>query len=323
MKRFLTATALACLALGAPIAAQTDLGPLNLPAGPALPMPIDEDFEAAAGVVPGYMALTELDVATLLPDPDAWANIGNRAPCLNPFSGSYNLEMGLIPGSTNYHDVRNAMVLLIDATGWTGSTLMSFQAIDGGEETDTVDGVWVSDTGTGASWYAVTGSWGSTVGPTNAWDPIRDVDWASTPANTAGQFYLAFVQEDNFPYLDLDGIGIDDIVAPQPLYSPSYTVGTLTGGQYTTAQVDGGPAGGTATYIVSFTGLGSDPFQGVTTDLAAPIRAFAQLPLDTVGTSIFAGIVPPNLSGTTIYHQAITTDGIGAWLTNTVTSFIN
>ncbi len=207
-------TGLAGLALLSTAPAQTDLGPLNLPAGVAS-LPFDEDFEAAAGVVPGYMALTAIDVATLLPDAEAWANIGNLAACTNPFDGAYNLELGLIPGSTNYHDVRNAMVLGFDATGYTGDMTMSAVVIDGGEEFDTVDGVWVSDNGT--DWYAISSDWGSFIVPDNAWTNSDAMDMTSTAADVSGVFYVAFVQEDNFPYLDLDGIGVDGIHAPAQL----------------------------------------------------------------------------------------------------------
>ena len=73
------ALSLAAVALfPAAASAQTDLGPLNLPAG-STTLPLNEDFEAAAGVVPGYMALTGIEVATLTADPEAWANIGNLA----------------------------------------------------------------------------------------------------------------------------------------------------------------------------------------------------------------------------------------------------
>jgi len=77
----------------APAAAQTNLGPLNLP-GSYAPFPFAENFEAAAGVVPPYMALTALNSTTLVPDPEAWCNIGNLGACMNPYSGLFALENG-------------------------------------------------------------------------------------------------------------------------------------------------------------------------------------------------------------------------------------
>ena len=216
---FLTLATVAFLSAAA--AAQTDLGPLNLPAG-STALPLSEDFETAAGVVPGYMALTGLEVATLLPDPEAWANIGNLSACSNPFNGSFNLEMGLMPGSVNYRDTRQAMVIQIDPTGYTGAMTLSAAIIDGGEESDVVDGIWLSNDG--ANWYSVLQDWSASVIPDNSWETIDSVDLTSTPVDTNVNFYVAFVQEDNFPYLDLDGIGVDDINIPGVNPLPVLTV---------------------------------------------------------------------------------------------------
>lgn len=304
----------------APAAAQTNLGPLNLP-GSYAPFPFAENFEAAAGVVPPYMALTALNSTTLVPDPEAWCNIGNLGACMNPYSGLFALEMGLKPGLTSYHNVRNAMVIGLDGTGWTGSQIMTCFAFDGGEETNAVDGIWVSNDGTG--WYRATTAttWGTIINPLTTWDRLKDINLAGTPVVTTGPFYLAFVQEDNFPYNDLDGIGIDDIDIPQDLYYPSYTASptTLTAGRYTTLTVTGGPPSGMAFYLVSFTGTGSAMFQGVETGLAAPVRNFVTLPLDTAGTAIYAGIVPASVQGSTLWHQVVARDLTGAWVSNVLT----
>ncbi|TAH37232.1 MAG: hypothetical protein EYC70_09645 [Planctomycetota bacterium] len=322
MKLLLTSLGVVLLA-ATPAAAQTDLGPLNLP-GSFAPLPFGEDFETAAGVVPGYMALTAINSTTLVADPEAWCNIGNLGACMNPYGGSFALEMGLIPGSTNYHNVRNAMVIGLDGTGYGGSTLMTCQAYEDGEETNAVDGIWVSADGIG--WYRCTTAttWGTIVGPIGAWERLTGIDLASTPVSTAGPFYLAFVQEDNFPYNDLDGVGIDEIDIPQDLYYPSYAASTLTAGYYATLTVTEAPPDGTAFYLMSFTGTGSATFMGVTTGLAAPIRNFVTLPLDPGGTAIYAAIVPAGLTGTTIYHQVVTADSImaAAWTSNVITSTI-
>ncbi|KAA3605171.1 MAG: hypothetical protein DWQ01_21515 [Planctomycetota bacterium] len=296
----------ALAAISAPVSAQTDLGPLNLPAGTTT-LPLFEGFEVAAGVIPPYMAVTELDVATLLPDPEAWCNIGQKAPCLNPFNGSYALEMGLIPGSTNYHDVRNALVLGIDGTGYTGSTSMAFQVFDEGEESDVVDGVWISNDGVG--WYQVYGDWTSLP---QAWTYVTGVDLASTPVDITGQFYLAFVQEDNFPYLDLDGVGIDDIAIPGRALLTSTA---LAGGAYATVTIDSTTAGGTATLLASFTGSGPSFYGNVQVDLSQPIFTIVTIPTDVNGDAVLSSIVPANLSGRTIYLQGIVSDGINSNVT--------
>ncbi|KAA3604502.1 MAG: hypothetical protein DWQ01_21940 [Planctomycetota bacterium] len=195
---------------------QTDLGPLNLPSS-FQPLPYVEDFETLAGVVPSYMAVTELDAGTLLPDPEAWTNIGQRAACTDPWQGAFGLEMGLIPGSTNYHDVRNALVIGLDGSGFPGSLDLSFVVNHYGEETDPVDGVWIS--GDGILWYPIYQEWGNT--RFNQWASANQFDLSGTPVNPYAPFYLAFVQEDNFPFQDLDGVAIDQISIPsssEPLW---------------------------------------------------------------------------------------------------------
>lgn len=304
MKKFFLSAVLTCGVLSAPALAQTDLGPLNLPTSFA-GLPFSENFEAAAGTVPGYMALTELDVLTLLPDTEAWANIGNRAPCISPFNGSFNLEMGLIPGSTNYHDVRNAMVLGLDGTGYGGVTDMSFQVIDDGEEADIVDGVWVSDNGT--DWYQIFGDWGP-IG--TSWEFVGQVDWASTPADTSGNFYIAFVQEDNFPYLDLDGVGIDDIEIPSGFDPPILDLVAGNAGDYATITVTSVFPGANCNILASLTGTGPTTIGTVTVDLTNPIIPVANIPCDTMGTAILASIAPANLTGRTVYVQAIVSDSV-------------
>ena len=205
----------ATLASPATLFAQTDLGPLNLPTS-STTLPLVEDFETAAGVVPPYMALTNLDVASLSPDPEAWCNIGNVATCLTPFRGSYCLEMGLDPNSTNYHDVRNTMVLLIDPAGYSGTMSLSYFGHQFGDETDTVDGVWISSDGT--SWYQLDGPWNQFPSD-GTWIASGELDITGTPVSTNSPFYIAFCQEDNFPYQDLDGVGIDEIKIPGDPFS--------------------------------------------------------------------------------------------------------
>lgn len=194
------------------------------PAGPAALIPPtgdwSENFDVIAGVVPAYMGLNNLNSTTLVTDPEAWCNIGQQGTIgLNgpgPYSGAYNLEMGMVPGLTSYHNVQNSMILFLDGNGRT-DLKFNCRIIDGGEETNTFDGIWLSSDG--VNWYEVYASWTSLVD--NTWTTILNLDIgaAATPVNTAGQFYLMIAQEDNFPYLDLDGIGIDDILIgdAQPL----------------------------------------------------------------------------------------------------------
>lgn len=318
MKNFALSLAAVAL-LPAAAAAQTDLGPLNLPAG-STTLPLTEDFETAAGVVPGYMALTALDSLSLLPDAEAWCNIGNLAPCLNPFNGTYNLEMGLDPNSTNYHNVRNAMVLQIDPTGYTGAMTMSAAFIDGGEETATVDGIWLSNDGT--NWYSVATNWGILIGLTNTWENLDPFDLTSTVVDTGVPFYIAFVQEDNFPYLDLDGIGIDDINIPGVNPPPVLTATSLTGGAYATLSVESLYPGANTLFLASVTGAGPELYNGVEVNLSSPIAQLSTKLNDINGFAIFSQIVPANLVGTTVYLQAIVNDASGSYASTSASSVV-
>lgn len=314
------ALSLAAVALfPAAAAAQTDLGPLNLPAG-STTLPLSENFEAAAGVVPGYMALTAIDVATLTADPEAWANIGNLGACSNPFNGSFNLEMGLMPGSTNYHDVRNAMVIQIDPTGYTGAMTLSAAIIDGGEESDVVDGIWLSNDGT--NWYSVLQDWGASVIPDNSWENIDPLDLTSTPVDTAVNFYVAFVQEDNFPYLDLDGLGADDINIPGVNPPPVLTSTALTGGAYATLSVESLYPGANTLFLASVTGAGPELYNGIEVNLSSPIAQLSNKLNDINGFAIFSQIVPANLVGTTVYLQAIVNDASGSYASTSTSSVV-
>lgn len=311
---------IALLALPQLASAQTDLGPLNLPTG-TVGMPWTEDFELFAGTVPPYMALTNLEVASLTPDPDAWCNVGQLGPCLQPFSGSYNLEMGLIPGSTNYHDVRNAMVMAVDPVGYTGAKTLSAAFIDGGEENAVgVDGIWVSNDGT--NWYAVTTDWGSFIVPDNAWEYLDGVQLDSTPVDTSVKFYIAFVQQDNFPYLDLDGIGVDDISMPAVPAPPELTYSTLTAGEYSTLSVTSGFPGRLCKFLASRTGAGPSVVQGVSLNLSQPIIQIADVPTDSIGTALHALLVPASLSGSQVWLQAVVLVPGGAHVSNSQTATV-
>lgn len=300
--------------------AQTDLGPLNLPTG-TVGMPWTENFELFAGTVPPYMALTALEVATLTPDPEAWCNIGQLAACMQPFSGAYNLEMGLTPGSTNYHDVRNAMVMAIDPIGYSGPMTMSAAFIDGGEEaTAGVDGIWVSNDG--SNWYAVTPDWGTFVVPDNSWEYLDNIYLDTTPVDTSVQFYIAFVQQDNFPYLDLDGVGVDDISLPGVPPPPELTYTTLTAGQYSTLSVTSGYPGRLCKFLASRTGAGPTFVQGVTLNLSQPILQIADVATDSIGTALYPLLVPASLSGTQVWLQAVILVPGGPEISNSQTSTI-
>lgn len=161
-----------------------------------------ENFETYGGSVPSHMALTKVDAVSGLPDPEAWCTIAGGTVASS--SGVRNLEMGLLPGSTNYHEVRNALVIGLEGGG-AGLLTLDFMGINFGEEVHLADGVWVSANGT--DWYRALASW-SGIPSNSSWSAVA-VDLAGYASITNGPFYLMFQQQDNFPYNDLDGIGVD------------------------------------------------------------------------------------------------------------------
>lgn len=176
---------------------------LNLPSS-FRAAPFTEDFESWGGVPPPFMALTALQASTGLPDPEAWCSIAGGTVASH--SGVRHLETGLRPGSTNYHNVRNALVLGVDgssAPGW----VLDFWVQDWGEENNAFDGVWVS--GDGLTWFQLLTSWS---GYPSTWTAVNGVDLGAAGLRLDGNFYLMFAQEDNYPYAHLDGVGVDDVV---------------------------------------------------------------------------------------------------------------
>ena len=187
---------------------------VNLPTGAPVPaLDTCEGFEAYGGTVPAHMAVSELDAATGLFDPEAWCNIGQRGPTMGgasgnpPWMGTYALEMGLDPASSNYHNVRNALVIAYNGEGSTDQ-MMEFYAYDHGEESNGIDGAWVSNDG--LNWDRVWSDWNAlTLG---AWENVTAVDLANAPnVDTSGDYFLMFGQEDNFPLGNLDGVQADEI----------------------------------------------------------------------------------------------------------------
>ena len=163
------------------------------------------------------MATNELDMFFRTPDADAWCNMGQWAPCLSAYSGSYCVELGGNPVMSGHHEVANALIIGIDGTGST-HLVVDFAGINFGEENHTDDGIFVSDNGT--DWHQVQTYWNN-FNQVGVWEQFTGVDLTGTPVDTTAQFYLLFGQADNYEYGNADGIGIDDIsvhnwVAPGP-----------------------------------------------------------------------------------------------------------
>jgi hypothetical protein len=254
-----------------------------------------DDFESYAGVLPGHMAATAKNTASGLPDPEAWCTIAGGTYASS--SGVRNLEMGMIPGTTNYHNVTNALVIGFDGTG-TSNLQLEFNAVDHGEESNTIDGIWVSEDGN--EWFQVYGPW--TPLPL-AWTAVS-VDLSGVSSVTGGDFYLAFVQEDNFPYANLDGIGVDDVCVGDPPPPPFTLAATGTcPGAMTLNTTNGTPNGNVAILYGlagSFTQNNPNkPCLGITLGIANPTVG-AVIGADAAGAAALNFNAPGGACGRTV-----------------------
>jgi hypothetical protein len=270
-----------------------------------------ENFEGLAGVVPSYMGLNALTSATRLDDPEAWCNIGQNAPCLQPYDGAYNLEMGLDPAITNYHDVSNAMILGLNGAGVTDFT-MSFQAIDFGEEASVDDGVFVSSDG--VTWETVITDWDSILGGASLEYTLVTCDLASTSVDVTGDFYVAVAQMDNFPYANLDGIGIDNVTVA----SPVYTVTNLVAGSTANLDVSGADPASTV-YLVFSTFSGTTNTGIGVADVGSPLTTIGTYTPDALGNVAATRTIPLTAVGVTIWTQGAEVIGTSGTFTNGLT----
>ncbi len=280
-----------------------DIAPPPPPAlWPHLPttfMPADgfrENFESLGGAVPSHMAVNMLDAATRLDYADAWCNVGQLGAAINPYDGANNLEMGLLPGSTNYFEVANALIIGLNGAGAT-DMMMSFQAIDYGEEFADNDGVFVSSDG--LNWEACLTDWGTTIDPLEEWSMLT-CDLGSTTVDTSGDFYVAICQQDNFPYGYLDGIGVDNITISCPIYAVSNLVAGAT------ANLDVSNCIPSANVYLAYsltTGPTATPY-GLA-DLGSPYTMIGAFSADASGNVNTTMPIPAIALGVTAWTQAL------------------
>jgi hypothetical protein len=279
----------------------------NLPASFVSANAFRENFEAAAGVVPAYMALNALDSTTRLADPEAWCNIGQLAAPFDTYDGAYNLEMGLDPASTNYHDVSNAMILGLNGAGVTDFT-MSFQAKDFGEEASPDDGVFVS--ADGLTWETVITDWDAILGGATEYTLVT-CDLASTGVDVSGDFYVAVAQQDNFPYANLDGIGIDNVTVGSPVYMATNVVG----GGVANLDVSGANPAGIVALVYSLTPGPTVTGWGIA-DVGTPYTMIGQYVPDALGNVNATLTVPVIAVGLTAWTQGLEVVGAAGRFTN-------
>lgn len=256
-----------------------------------------ENFEALAGVTPSYMGLNALDAVTRLPNPDAWCNIGGDAACIDPYDGMYALEMGGLPGNTNYPTTNSGMILGLNGAGVTDFT-MSFQCVNHGEEFNAEDGVFVSSDGD--TWEQVVGDWAALTNFVLGERQLVTCDLASTSVDVSGDFYVLFSQYDNFPYANLDGIGVDNITVG----SPVLTASGVASGATATFDISGcDPAGITILAYSLNPGPTVTPF-GVA-DIGSPIKEIGRFTPDAQGNVQAMVNIPPAAAGLTAWVQAV------------------
>lgn len=267
-----------------------------------------ESFETHAGSPPSYFGINELNAVSRDYDANAWCNMGQNGSCtggisgVGPRTGSYDLEMGAVPGFDGSTTLATGLVIGLNGGGSTAWEL-DFYVYNFGEEPDNDDGVYVSTDG--LNWESVSGGWSGRA--LNQWSHVTGVDLSATSVDISGDFYLLFAQTDNFPVGEDDGILIDDItIAP---ISSGYSIVSLTPGTAGTANsinVEGATPGAASTFAYSGL-LGSTPVPGctgLTSDLKRP-TVLGSANADASGNAAFSAFVPPFATGITVYIQAV------------------
>ena len=275
---------------------------VNLPTSFAS-LPLSEDF--SSGTVPSHMALTandEYDVA----DVEAHCSVANG-----------QLEMGLDPLSTNYHTVRNAMVLGIDGSSMSGA-MIDFDMTDHGEEAHGQDGIFVS--ADGLTWDTAHSGW---AGQTE----MVDVDLSCGGlVDISGTYYVMIGQSDNYPYAYLDGIDVDNLnIDDQAGHGGgtppglTYAISGLTASQVATFSVTGAGAGESVMIGYSLRGAGPINTAYGVLDMTPPINILVSMTADANGDAVHNPTVPGNAAGVTLYTQALVNN---ATLTNSLAEVV-
>jgi hypothetical protein len=269
----------------------------NLPASFVAADGMFDDFESYGGVLPGHMAENELNALTGAADPEAYVDIAGGSG-LGAFSGTACLEMGLLPTSNNYHDVRNGLILGLN--GASAGCELDFQAIDHGEETDTWDGVFLSEDG--LTWTQAYGPWTSLLA---SWQAVSVGDVTGLGVNTSGDFYMLFAQDDNFPYGYLDGLGVDDIsLAVPPPPGPALDVTGLVAGGTATVSVTNCTPGGLVRTGFSLAGGGPTTTPIGDLMLTPPYMELPRMTCDAAGAASQSASVPAGTTGLSVWLHA-------------------
>jgi hypothetical protein len=254
-----------------------------------------ENFDSLGGVIPGHMAINMLDPSTRADVTGGWCNVGQMGTCVDPYDGNVSLEMGLIPGSTNYDQISNALVIGLNGAGATDMS-MSFQAMHYGEEAHEDDGVFVSSDG--LVWQDCVDEWYNIAGSSEYKMVVCDL--ASTTVDVSGQFYVAIGQQDDFPFADLDGVSVDNIA----INCPVYTVSNLVTGSTAQIKLEHAAPGAYTFFVYSRTPGPSVTNFGLA-DFGSVYTIYAQHVVDLNGEVNFSLPMPPAGAGQTFWTQVL------------------
>lgn len=271
-----------------------------------------DDFDIRQGVLPNNYGLSFTDAATFERDPEAWCNVGNLDDCRLSYSGEYSLEMGMNPSSNNYHEVFNALTIGLDGQG-SGGHLLSFWAYNCGENSQTGDGVFVSEDG--VNWVQAFQGWSQL--PVGQWTYVEDVNLSNLGVSTQGNFYLRFSEQDNFPFFYSEGVAIDDILVEPSI---TMTADNFSGGGYGIVTTNGCTPNREVILAVSFAGPGPSQSAWGTIFLSPPISTYSTIS-DINGQAQWVKRINPQLSGTSVWLQSL--DVIKGVLSNPESVTIN
>lgn len=280
-----------------------------------------ERFDGLDGVVPPHIAINALDASTRLADPEAWCNLGQQAPSSVSFSGIAALEMGLEPGSTNFHRVANAMIFGFDGAGMQ-NTAFEMMVWQSGEELDPDDGVFLSTDG--LDWVPLRTDWERMTGGSQYLREWRRVggDLASAGLALSGNFFLAIAQADDFPFGSQDGVAIDDFCGGGTVVPLHYTIQNLSGGALAQLKVTGLDHDAFCSFLYSLSGPGPTQTPFGLADIGSPYNTLATMDADRNGEAVLDVLVPPSLTGRAIWTQAVEILGASGRFSNPLAEVI-
>lgn len=263
-----------------------------------------ERFDGLTGGLPDYIAVNSVDEISRQHDEDGWCNYGQQAPCLQSYSGLSALEMGLNPGTTNYHQIANAIIIGLDGSGAVNWDL-EMRVMQMGEELNADDGIFLSNDG--MNWQPVMSNWAHMTGGSmhiGKWKKVT-CDLTTTSVDVSGPFYLAVAQADDFPYNSQDGVAIDDLCIGGEVEALRYEMTNMVARQNARLTITGLDPLAFVTILVSLHGPGPSETPYGTADLSSPYYSIAHVDADSRGEVRLSVWVPPWTQGMTLWSQAV------------------